>query len=164
MRNILLLMLVTFLFNCNETIETKKEYKNQIGDTSFNPNLDNPKFKFCDSTKVLHNRSRISYTGGERALESELLKRFKFKPEYKSFNGYFIIRFAVNCKNETGRFRMQILDSNFSLTECPKELEEHILAITKELKHWNHAVLEGKDYDCYRFISIKLINGKVQKS
>lgn len=164
MKKILLLMTIILFFSCNEVKETKNEYKNQIGDTSFDSNLDDPKFQFCDSTNVLHKRAYINYTGGTKALEEELLEQFIYKPEYQPFNGYFIIRFAVNCKDKAGRFRIEVLDSEFNLTTYPKDLKQHIESIFKALKHWNHAIYEREHYDGYKFHNIKIVNGKIQKS
>ena len=161
---LLVFTILILLLSCQTTKESPKHYENQIGDTPFNQNLDDSNFKFCDSTNILHKRAYIRYAGGEKALEEELIKKYIFQPEYKSFNGYFIIRLAVNCNNETGRFRIQVLDSSFKKTNCPRNLEAHILYISKSLKNWNHAFYKGKDYDGYRFINIKMKKGKIVKS
>jgi hypothetical protein len=157
-------LLLFFVLSCNQAKEIKHhDYENQIGDTPFDLNLDDSNFKFCDSTNVLHKRALVRYKGGTKALEEELIENYKFKPKYESFSGYFVIRFAINCNNETGRFRMQILNSTFKETNYLPELGSHILSITKALKGWNHAFYQGKYMDCYRFIIIKMENGKIQK-
>ena len=160
--NLFFVLIIPFLFSCNTTKEDHDVYENQIGDTSFDSTLDDPKFQFCDSTKVLHKRARISYSGGKKNLEESLTKAYNFKPEYSSFSGYFIVRLAVNCKNEAGRFRLQILDNDFNLTEYPESLKLHIKTIFKELSEWNHAVYENEYYDCYTFHTIKINNGKIE--
>lgn len=155
---------IVLIYGCQTAKDTQQLYENQIGDTPFNQSLDNSNFKFCDSTNVLHKRAYIRYTGGEKALEEEFIEKYIFQTEHKNFSGYFIIRFAVNCDNQTDRFRMQILNANFKKTNCPKKLEDHILSISKSLKNWNHAFYRGEDYDGYRFINIKMENGKIVKS
>lgn len=157
----IILILITA---CQTTKEHQKHYENQIGDTPFNPKMDDANFKFCDSSKVLHKRAYIQYTGGEKALEEELISKYILKPEHKNFNGYFIVRFAVNCNNETNRFRMEVLDSKFQKANPPKALKNQILSLAKSLKNWNHAFYRGKDYDGYKFINIKMKNGKIVKS
>ncbi len=158
-------LIVTLLvFGCQNLKKVQKDYENQIGDTPFDKTRDNPNFKFCDSTKVLHKRAYIRYSGGEKALEEELIKKYNFQPNYRTFSGYFIIHFAVNCNNKTGRFRMEILDTNFRKTNCPEGLESQILSLAKSLENWHHAFYRGKDYDGYRFINIKMKNGKIVKS
>ena len=157
-------IVILFVFGCQNSKKVQKYYENQIGDTPFDKTKDKPNFKFCDSTKVLHKRAYIRYSGGEKALEEALIKKYIFQPNYKTFSGYFIIRFAVNCNNETGRFRMEILDTNFMETNCPKDLQNHILSIAKSLVNWHHPFYRSKDYDGYRFINIKMKNGKIVKS
>ncbi len=160
----IIIVTIILISGCQIAKKSQQFYENQIGDTPFNKSLDNSNFKFCDSTNVLHKRAYIQYTGGEKALEEELIKKYVFQPEHKGFSGYFIFRFAVNCNNQTGRYRIQILDPNFKKANCPKNLETHILSISKSLKDWNHAFYKGKDYDGYRFINIKMENGKIVKS
>jgi hypothetical protein len=155
---------IFLIFGCQNSKKPQQYYENQIGDTPFDKTRDNPSFKFCDSTKVLHKRAYITYSGGKKALEEELIKKYIFQPNYKTFSGYFIIRFAVNCNNETGRFRMEVLDTNFTKTNCPEDLKNHILSLSKSLKNWNHVFYRGKDYDGYRFINIKMKHGKIVKS
>lgn len=164
MKNILLIAIMILFFNCNKTKEEKVEYQNQIGDTPFDIKLDSPDFKFCDSTNVLHKRAYITYKGGRKALENELLANYNFKPNYASFSGYFIIRFAVNCNKTAGRYRIQTLDSNFKLSASPDELKNHITIIFKDLENWNRPSYRGEVYDGYSFHIIKLVNGKIQKS
>lgn len=163
MRYVIVLISLSLFFCCEKT-KDKIEYENHIGDTSFNANLDNPNFKFCDSTNILHKRAYIQYTGGNKALEDELIRQYIYKDEYKTFNGYIVIRFAVNCYDKAGRFRTEVLDTDFNKTACPGDLNQQVVSIFKNLKHWNHAVYEGKDYDGYRFNIIKIVNGKIQKS
>lgn len=161
----LLIVILMCVFDCIETKTPEVlSYEDEIGDTPYNPKLDNKNFKFCDSANVLHKRALVSYTGGNRVLEKDLIENYKYLPEFKGFSGFFIVRFVVNCQNKTGRFRMEILDEKFQKIDCSEKLENHILSISKGLSKWNHALYKGKDYDCYRFITIKLKNGKIQQA
>ncbi len=161
-----LLLLVTWVLlfgHCSTPSRTIQEYQDQIGDTPFDPSRDNPEYTLCDSTNVLHKRAYIQYTGGIKAMEEELFANYEYQPSYSTFSGTFIIRFVVNCRNEAGRYRMQILDEKFQKTTAPKNLVTHILSISKNLNKWNHAVYKGKDHDGYRFITIKMENGQLIK-
>lgn len=151
-----------FLVACHQESPKTPLYQNQIGDTPFDKKIDDKQFKFCDSSNVLHKRTLISYEGGLKMMHQELSNSYEYKSNFKEFSGYFIIRFAVNCNNKAGRFRMQVLDTNFNLTDCPKALQSHIFSTVKNLKKWKHAVYNGKDYDGYTFITIKLINGNIE--
>lgn len=161
MKYTLLILIPLLLFCCKTENNNHKTYQNQIGDTTYNEKLDDANFKFCDSANVLHKRAFVKYKEGLKAFEKEVLEKYTYKPIYKNFSGYFIIRFAVNCNNEAGRFRMQILNPEFNLIECSKDLKEDILSIVKSCKKWQHPIYDGKHYDGYTFVTIKIINGKI---
>jgi hypothetical protein len=159
----LILLLLPFLIRCSSVKEKQTQYENQIGDTRFNSDLDNPNFRFCDSSNVLHKRAFVRYkAGGIIAVYNDIKRGYQFKPSFKEYSGYFIIRFAVNCNDESGRFRIQTLDSRFNLSNPPKELENHILSIVKKMKGWIHPIYDNKDYDGYKFLTIKIVNGQIK--
>ncbi len=149
-----------FLVLCNCKPETE-QYENQIGDTPYNPKLDSPNFKFCDSSNVLHKRARITYTGGEKAFEIDIINSFKTNPIPDSFSGFAIVRFAVNCKDEIGRIRIQLVDIDFNSIVENHGLVEQIKTTIKNLNNWNHAYYEGKSYDGYTFRVLKILNGEI---
>lgn len=161
-------VLLLFTLSCNRQKESEKEiapvYMEHIGDTPFDPKLDDVNFKFCDTTNVLHHRGRISYTGGTPAMEKELIEIYEKKSEYESFTGYFFIRFAVNCNNESGRYRWEIVDENFKETTCSAALEKEIITKVKSLQYWNHPIYKGESHDGYTFLIIKIENGNILPS
>ena len=161
---IILISAFTILLGCNTNNNTHPTYLADIGDTVFNSNLDNLNFKFCDTSNVLHKRAYATYSGGIRNLEEDILNQYLINDKYKSFSGYFIVRFAINCHDETGRFRWEIVGPDFKETTCPKELESHIIAILKGLKKWNHPVYRSKDYDGYTYTIVKIENGNIIRS
>lgn len=158
------IIILFFVLSCGIKKEQSQKYFNHIGDTQFNSKKDNPNFKFCDTAKVYHSRGRISYKNGQRGLQNELINKYKKQPNFKKFTGYFFIRLAVNCKNETGRFRWEIVDENHQKTACPKKLENYIIQLVKNFKHWKGVTSEGKKYDGYTFFIIKFKNGKIVNS
>lgn len=165
MRNIYsMIVILLLLVSCNNSNNTKEIYKDHIGDTSFNSKLDAPSFKFCDSTNILHSRSKIHYNGGTIKFEDDLLEQYILQPEFENFNGFFFIRFAVNCNDEIGRIRWDVVDSNFQATNCPLSLERNLISIVKKLNNWSHPVSNNKDYDGYSFLIIKIENGEIIKS
>lgn len=162
------LMVSFIIFSCTSKKETKTEKKPEyladIGDTKYTPTIDDANFKFCDSTTVLHKRARVAYTGGTPAMEKELIASYEKKPEFESFTGYFFIRFAVNCKNESGRFRWEIVDDEFKAKVCPKALEDEIITKVKNLKSWNSPIYKGEIHDGYTFLIVKIENGNILRS
>lgn len=157
------LVLFTIL-GCNSKEENnikEEQYFKHIGDTKFDSSKDNVNFKFCDSTKVFHSRSRVSYENGHKGLQNEIIERYNYQISFNNFTGYFFIRLAVNCNNEAGRFRWEIVDENHQETTCSKTLENHIIQVVKSLKNWNAVTYEGESYDGYTFFIIKFKDGKI---
>lgn len=155
------LVLFFSVFSCNAQKKYVKKEFNHIGDTKFTVKKDNPNFKFCDTTKIYHSRASISYKNGHKGLQNELIKQYKYKPSFKNFTGYFFIRLAVNCKNESGRFRWEIVDEEHQKTTCSKTLENYIVKLIKNLKGWKSVKHNNKSYDGYTFFIIKFKNGKI---
>lgn len=161
-------MVLILCFSCETKKEAKAaqkpEYLADIGDTKFNPELDDVNFTFCDAANVLHKRALVAYTGGTPAMEKELISNYEKQPAFESFTGYFFIRFAVNCKNESGRFRWEIVDEDFKEMKCPDALEKEIITKVKNLKNWNHPIYQGESHDGYTFLIVKIENGNIVRS
>ena len=164
------ILLLIIIISCNRQEEVSRHYEplrhyeNQIGDTHFIKHVDDPHFKFCDSTDVLHKRAFVGYKrGGMRAIYEDIYDNYVYQKTYATFSGYLIVRFAVNCHDESGRFRLQTVDLDFNLSEPPKALSQHIISIVKSLKGWKHPLYDNKDYDGYKFLTIKVQNGQIQK-
>ena len=139
-------------------------YSDQVGDIIFDPSRDDPDFQPCDPDQVIHWYTyEITYQGDTKAIEKECVARFSDKEAYAGFSGYIIVRFIVNCENQTGRFRIQSLTPEFEPCTAPAGLEEEVLALVRSLNGWNHAVYEGKDYDSYMYLNFKFTNGKIEK-
>lgn len=160
------IIIIILITNCkfNQKNIELKQYPKQIGDTEFNAKMDNPNFRFCDTSNVLHRRSLIYYTGGHKNFEKDLINRYEYKKSYKTFSGYFIVRFGINCRNEIGRLRLESVNNEFEKAIPPKRLKEHIIEILRGLKKWNSPVINGKSFDGYKFIVIEFKNGEIIKS
>ena len=65
------------VLSCNSVKEqSTPKFMNQIGDTFFDAAMDNPNFKFCDSSNVFHQRNSVYFTGGLRAMEHEIIYQY----------------------------------------------------------------------------------------
>lgn len=152
------------LISCDTSSNQQKQYLKDIGDTVFNTQTDNPNFKFCDSSNILHKRAYVKYTGGHRQFDNDFSIKYKTKAQYNNFSGYIIIRFAVNCKDQIGRVRWEVLSPDFKPTSAPQVLEDDVIRIFKSLTHWKHPIYRGDSYDGYTYTIIKLENGTFIKS
>lgn len=158
-----------YLISCaQESNSFKNEYPpRHIGDIEFDPKLDNPDFKLCNEEKIyqyFNIGQSILYNGEKIALEKEFFE--KYKPEIaKSESGLVRIRFIVNCKGETGRFRILGADENYKEKEFDKSITSQLLQITKELNNWGRLFDQEKQegWDYYQYLIFKIEDGQIVK-
>jgi len=168
MNKIIILSLILSLFwSCQsqENISTKKEYPRWIGDIK-KTNSDNPNFELCNGEnnvkQYFNNSQGLEYYGGK----TEILKEFNnnFVPSKKqNQNGIIRIRFIVNCKGETGRFRIIEADNNYKEFKFDSEITNQLLKITKALNDWIPKEIRNKEIDYYQYLIFKIANGKISE-
>ncbi|MBK8111273.1 MAG: hypothetical protein IPK46_13515 [Saprospiraceae bacterium] len=73
------------------------------------------------------------------------------------------VRFIVNCKGETGRFRLLVSDLQFKEAALSKELTSQLMQITKGIKGWQIIYHEGKNRDYYQYLTFKIVNGDIKE-
>ncbi|WP_131329474.1 hypothetical protein [Chryseobacterium piperi] len=141
------------------------KYAAHVGDITFDEKLDNPGFKKCLDKEFgiqYYNDSQGFQYKGEKISIEESLKSAKIQGDEKS-NGYITIRFLVNCRGETGLFRVQQMNLNYEKNLVDKDLETKLLDFTKSLKGWIPKNLEGIKVDYYQYLTFKIENGKVSE-
>ncbi len=162
-------ILLSCIISCaQESASIKTEYPpRHIGDIEFDPKTDNSDFELCDSEKAyqyFNIGQGLLFKGEKIALEKEFLE--KYNPEIaKKESGMIRIRFIVNCKGETDRFRISGADENYNEKEFDKSITSQLLQLTKELKNWhglfNPETQQGADY--YQYLIFKIENGQIVK-
>lgn len=169
--NIQNLLFVVLLFICGCTNQTDNKIvqkstiassRHDVGYTPIDLKLDDENFVVCDSTRIYSGRNRIQYADGSAALKKECMAKFVFKPAYKPFNGYIVVRFMINCQGETGRFRAESLDLDFSTKKCSPDLLEHSIQIVKNIDTWVKSSQYGEKREYSKYINFKFKNGKIE--
>ena len=73
-------------------------------------------------------------------------------------SGLLRIRFVVNCKGETDRFRLMGMDENFQPMDFETEISHQILDLTKKMEGWLPIEMEEMDnmtLDYYQYLIFK---------
>jgi hypothetical protein len=162
MKGIVQLIITAWLFNINTTF-AQTDYSNHVGDIAFDAKLDDPAFKVCDEKKIVQDYSvGTKFEGERKALIDYFTKGFVYKNNYSGNSGYITIRFIVNCKGESGRFRVYQLNEDFQENKFHPELVNHFLQQLKEVKGWIPGNYKKVDYDSYDHIVFKIENGKLK--
>jgi len=159
----LIFIIITLsIFGC------KPEKFKDVGNIPFNPELDKSEFKICneDLIKEYYIRGSYdtppSYKEEKRGIETEILSQYSY-PKEPTQNGYVTIRFIVNCKGETGRFRMEEMDMDFKSIQFDSKITDQLLSIVKGLKKWIPRSSGERTYDFYQYLSFKIQNGQIEK-
>ena len=140
-----------------------------VGDIPFDRAMDDPNFNLCggeSSIKQYYVRGSdnepAGYKGKKRALEEAITEQYVF-PVSESESGYVTIRFVVNCRGQSGRFRVEKMDFNYQPKNFNPELVQQLLDITRNLNGWIPVSREGKTYDFYQYLTFKIRNGQIEK-
>lgn len=148
---------------------SNQDHQRDVGDIPFDPATDDPDFKICgreSSVKQYYARGSsyepAGYEGEKRALENTFLEQYAF-PVSESEKGYVTIRFIVNCRGESGRFRVGQMGFDYQPRNFAPELVQQLLEITRSLDGWIPVSREGKTYDFYQYLTFKIRNGQIEK-
>lgn len=132
----------------------------QVGDIAFDPSLDDPSFKICDSQRVYQYYNMFSYySRHKREIADYFMSGYKAAA---SGTGYLTIRFIINCAGSAGRFRIYQLDSNYRECRLPEEIIGPVMKLLKSYKGWEPGSSQGKMYDTYQYIMFKLKKGAIE--
>ena len=132
-----------------------------VGDIHFDKKIDDINFKMCDSARVLqYYNSKTQYVGGARAIKNEILPQVDTNNiRFENKSGIITFRFIVNCKGETGRFRIFQVDENQKESNFSSE---NILALKKliqKLSKWELQTYQHKTFDSYYIVRCIVNNG-----
>jgi hypothetical protein len=111
----LALLLLATLYSCAPTKEKTQDYPKNIGDIDPDNKIDDPGFTLCNEDRVLqyYNFGKgVQYTGEKAKINEHFRNKLK-QHEQSDESGYITIRFIVNCKGMTGRFRVQCMGNDY---------------------------------------------------
>jgi hypothetical protein len=139
-------------------------YPDHVGDIAFDPETDKADFFLCDPKTIYQfYNCGTTYKGEKKALKDQIFASYTYSAQHSDVNGYIVIRFVVNCKGETDRFRITEIDADYKVTKFPKDLTGQLLKITKSLKDWIPCrTPDGQEYNSYVYLNYILKNGKLQ--
>lgn len=154
-------MILTIVGCLSENNNSK--YHRWVGDSKINLEIDDANFNLC------HGESRVKqYFNFSQGLQyegekNELFRHFKqkYNPINSTQSGWVRIRFIVNCKGETGRFRIISSDENYKEQDFEKEIINQLLEMTKALNGWEILPELDKSEDYYQYIIFKIHQGDI---
>ncbi|HMJ69925.1 MAG TPA: hypothetical protein VK508_13565 [Cyclobacteriaceae bacterium] len=150
-------MRVVFFFCLTSTAA----FSQSVGDISFDPKTDNPKFQLCNPDWVWQSYSlKTMMDETSITVAREIRSKFISKPEWKEENGIIRIRFIVNCNGAADRFRALALDFDLKEKQLSAALTEHVLQIAKEVR-WPARRARQQTVDYYHYFSVRIVDGQL---
>ncbi|NJC26990.1 hypothetical protein [Neolewinella antarctica] len=149
-------------YSCNND----SSYLRHVGDSQQDLSTDAESFTLCNdesATMQYFNIGKgLKYTGGKQAIREAFRENFVARDTTTS--GWVRVRFIVNCRGESGRFRLLSADLTYAEMELDETLADDILAIVKSLDGWEPMVTDGGDsLDYYQYITVKLVDGEIKE-
>lgn len=140
----------------------KPTFPENVGDIPFDSLQDDPAFVVCNPELVLqYYNTNAYYKDHKKEITKYLLDNFSTQDSFLNQDGFLTIRFIINCKGNTGRFRLFEMDNDYQPVHFKKALSQQLLGLVKQLSGWQPAVYKQKVYDSYQYITFRIRNGKI---
>jgi len=134
-----------------------------VGDLKFDPKTDDPHFQICYPDYInQYYGMGTGYKGGKKEIRNYFREHFKYEPSFSTISGYVTIRFIINCKGQTGWFRIKQVDQHYQKANFNKKMVNQLLDLTKKLNGWIPGKIDEKNYDTYYYLNFKLLNGHLK--
>lgn len=104
----------------------------------------------------------LEYEGGKPAIVDAVQRAYDPSKAAKE-SGLVRVRFIVNCKGESGRFRLLGMDEQYQEKVFSTSITDQLIAITKGLDGWKVKQLNDKARDYYQYLIFKLEKGSIVK-
>ncbi|SHK73182.1 hypothetical protein SAMN04488007_3703 [Maribacter aquivivus] len=155
-----ILLLTSLLIAAAVIIWLYYQTTNNVGDIDFDSSIDNSEFVVCNEEYIVQYYSAGTYyEGGKKAIKKELRELITHLDFEKS--GIITFRFIVNCKNQTGRFRIKMVNTDLKETSFNSSNIKQIQESIKNLKDWHAGKWNNQPLDTYYNLSFKIQDGKI---
>ncbi len=160
-----LIVLSAILVSCNSVDKNSQTYPRWVGDIAHDPQIDGEHFQPCHGDDHIYQyfnmQGGLHFEGEKIAVERYFLK--KYQPVKTNQSGWIRVRFIVNCKGETGRFRMLESDENYQERPFDEKISKQLLTLSKALKGWKIQTKDDEPVDYYQYLIFKIKNGEIEK-
>ena len=150
------LLLVTLLFimiaACRHDYSN---YDRQVGIIAHDPALDTTDFELCYEVTARPYYQVTDYNAyqGEKPALRAAFDTLQWSPTAAPIDGYITIRFMVNCHGQSGRFRVEQLDTQYRDKAFDPTIVQALLHTTRRLDGW---LREPSGRDQGRYLTFKI--------
>lgn len=164
MKRVPIIILILLFLSCKT--EKEQEYLRHVGDIEQNLLIDNNDFKLCNGDNNIIQYFNTSEGFQYKGEKIEVIKYFKenFNPSFNNNqNGFIRIRFIVNCKGETGRFRIIESDYEYKEFSFDENIKTQLITLTSKLNGWKILQRKNQYFDYYQYLIFKIENGSIKE-
>lgn len=156
-------ILLVLLIACKNPSDKQGNYTNIVGNIPRDEVLDDPSFQPCHEDMSFFYYQVDNANNLYKGEKPAIIKVFDpvFLPKIDQNDGYVTIRFLVNCKAETGRFRVEQLDFDYKEKKFEGEIVTQLLEKTKQLDGWLPGIKDGLKCDYYSYLTFKILNNQI---
>ena len=124
-------------------------------------NSESIKFELCGGGLHPYYYPQLSYKGSFYAIKEHFYTNYK-EVNYSNNTGIVKIRFHVNCKGETGNYKVETYSLDYNSIKMESQITQQLLRLTKELKDWIPGKDAGGDFvNSHKFFAFKIIEGQL---
>lgn len=159
---LLIIVLLPAFFSCQAERQASK-YPDTIGNIEFDPDMDKKDFNLCFGKYVFqyfNDSNGLQYKGEKIEIDRIFFTQYKDQ-NIPGDTGLVRIRFVVNCKGETDRFRIMEMDEKYLPKVFSNKVTDQLMQITKSLNGWSPKKIQGHDVDYYQYLIFKIENGNL---
>jgi hypothetical protein len=122
-------------------------------------------FQLCGTgSKKPYYFPELRHRGGFREIKQHFYLGYdkSVYEKVKNNSGIVRIQFAVNCKGESGQFKIEVCDFNYKISTMHATIIEQLLFLTKALNGWLPAHNDkGEAINSHKFFAFKIENGSI---
>ena len=164
-RILLCLVIISGVYDCfaQNTTPHKFYSKEKVGAIAFDKKQDDDQFLICDEYNIMeYYQVNPKYGEGVKSIRlyfDSHLERIHNLIHFK--NGIVTIRFIINCKGKTDRFRVVAVNGEYKPLDVSEVLKLKLKQIVKQMGDWQPGYYSGEYFDAYYTLSLKVKNGQV---
>lgn len=141
-------------------------YPRMIGDIAPNSSVDETDFQTCngdDRIVQYYALGEKTYIGEKWAIEQTFKEQY-IAPKMDGESGLIRVRFVINCKGKSGRFRLISMDSKYQEKKFDSKITTQLLNITKSLDGWKvFRNQQQKTLEYYQYLIFKIKDGQLNE-
>jgi hypothetical protein len=164
MKKVCILSVFLLILSCTEET-SKPKYLRWVGDIEQDSQKDNPDFELCHDENRVYQYFNLDqgmqYSGEKTAIIDAF--NAAYTPVSVDQSGWIRIRFIVNCKGESGRFRLLEANTNYEEFKFDSRITDQLLSITEKLDGWKVLKRNDNPQDYYQYLIFKIENGNIKE-